>query len=162
MSDSVSKLKNNAQKDLTQAEEARGALQYMANNHNQAFTDTDKQGYASFVEQTGASVDEAKQQLADGKKNGASKSQIAALSQRVMDANKLQAGAQTVMGAINSGRVSQQALTAQQQIVQSVAQEQAQAEQEMSSLNQAAGNGETISRGTFNRVQSNLNASNQK
>lgn len=162
MSDSVSTLKNNAQKDLTQAEEARGALQYMANNHNQAFTDTDKQGYASFVEQTGASVDEAKQQLADGKKNGASKSQIAALSQRVMDANKLQAGAQTVMGAINSGRVSQQALTAQQQIVQSVAQEQAQAEQEMTSLNQAAGNGETISRGTFNRVQSNLNASNQK
>ncbi|MDU4468627.1 MAG: hypothetical protein E7I99_10195, partial [Streptococcus mitis] len=34
--------------------------------------------------------------------------------------------------------------------------------QEMANLNQASGNGETISRGTYNRAQSNLTASNQK
>lgn len=162
MAGSVNALKDSAQNDLTKAETARGALKYMANNHNQAFTGSDKEGYASFVEQAGTSVSEAKQQLAEGKKNGASKSQIASLSQRVMDANKMQASAQTVMDAINTGRVSDQALTAQQQIVQSVANEQSLAEQEMANLNQASGNGETISRGTYNRAQSNLTASNQK
>ena len=79
-----------------------------------------------------------------------------------MDANKLQAGAQTVMEAINSGHVSDQAITAQQQIVENVAQELGQAQQEMASLNQASGNGETISRGTFNRVQSNLDSASQR
>ncbi|HFO1542022.1 TPA: hypothetical protein ACHHIW_002704 [Staphylococcus aureus] len=162
MSDSVNVLKDNAQKDLSKAETAKGALAYMANNHNQAFTGTDKEDYASFVDQAGSSVNDAKQQLAESKKNGATKSQISALSQRVMDANKLQAGAQTVMEAINSGRVSDQAITAQQQIVQTVAEELSQAQQEMVSLNQASGNGETISRGTFNRVQSNLNSASQR
>lgn len=162
MSDSVNALKNNAQKDLSKAETARGALAYMANNHNQAFTGTDKEDYASFVDQVGSSVNDAKQQLAESKKNGATKSQISALSQRVMDANKLQAGAQTVMEAINSGHVSDQAITAQQQIVENVAQELGQAQQEMASLNQASGNGETISRGTFNRVQSNLDSASQR
>lgn len=162
MMDSISTMKADTQKDLNKAQEAKGALQYMYNNQNQAFTDQDKDAYASFVEQAGSGVNEAKQQLAEGKRNNASKSQVAALSQRVMDANKLQASAQTVMGAIQSGRVSDQALTAQQQIVQAVEQEQTQAQQDMANLNQAAGNGETISRATHHQTQSRLNSANQK
>lgn len=162
MSDSVTNLKNNAQSDLMKAEASKGALQYMANNHNQAFTDSDKENVASFTSGATQTVQDAKQELAQAKKGNASKAQVASLSQRVMDANKLQASAQTVMGAIESGRVSEQAITAQEQIVQSVASEQVQAQKEMASLNQAAGNGETISRGTYQRVQSNLSAANQK
>lgn len=158
----IETLKNIAQKDLTQAEATKGALQYMYNNHNQAFTDTDKENYAAFADSASASVNAAKQQLTDGKKNNASKSQIASLSQQLMDANKMQASAQTVMKAIDTGRVSSSTIAAQQQIVESLVSEQATAEKQMANLNHAAGNGETISRGMYNSVKSNLSAANQK
>lgn len=162
MSDSITKLRNYAQNDLSKAENARGALKYMSNNHNQAFTDTDKENISTFANDTSQNVEVAKQELDNAKKGNASKSYVASLSQRVMDANKLQASAQTVLGAIESGHVTDQAITAQEQIVASIANEKVQAEKEMANLNQASGNGETISRGVYHKAQSNLNTANQR
>ena len=161
MSGNIETLKNNANSELHQAEVEKGALEFMDNNDGKAFTPQDVSSFRDFADSTTGSVKSAQNALAQAKKRGASKSEVSTLSQNVMDANKMKAGAQTVMNAIASGRADSSSITAQEQIVENVMQQKQAAEQQMANINQATANGEIVSRDKYNSVRSNLDAATQ-
>lgn len=155
MSGNIESLQGQTRQELQNAEIARGALEFMSKNHNQAFTAEDSAGVSNFVDSAADHVQVAKSQLDQAKKSGATKKEISNLSQRVMDANKMKAGAETVMGAIESGVASSEAITAQEQIVSNVMEQKSQAEAQMADLQEASANG-TVSRESYQSARNNL------
>lgn len=157
MSNEIGSLSSATQQELQESEIASGALNFMQGNMNRAFTDEDLRNVNNYANSVGDRVKKAQAQYEQAKSNKASKSEIASLRDNYLQANKLNAGTQAVKSAIDSGRATEEAITAQKQIVDTVMAEKEQAYQQVQNLQEQVGNGISVSRSSMQSAQANYN-----
>ncbi|WP_341775908.1 hypothetical protein [Staphylococcus hyicus] len=157
MSNEISALSNATHQELQESEIASGALNFMQGNMNKAFTDDDLKNVNNYANSVGDRVKKAQAQYEQAKSNKASKSEIANFRDQYLQANKLNAGTQAVKSAIESGRATDEAITAQKQIVEAVMSEKEQASQQVENLQEQVGNGISVSRSAMQSAKANYN-----
>ena len=161
MSQSIEGLKSEANEQLSKAETAQGALNYMEDNGGKAFSDSDKNYQSGVISNAGKNIDDLKGQISKANKQGASADVKKGLNTKLQEAQSVKSGAETVMGAIASGKASQEAIAAQSQIVDSASNTLAQAESQVAQLKQRENAGEMIPREEMNNAQQNLRSASQ-
>lgn len=161
MSQNIEGLKSEANEQLSKAESAQGALNYMEDNGGKAFSDSDKNYQSGVISNAGKNIDDLKGQISQANKQGASADVKKGLNTKLQEAQSVKSGAETVMGAIDSGKASQEAIAAQSQIVDSASNTLAQAESQVAQLKQRENAGEMIPREEMNNAQQNLRSASQ-
>lgn len=151
ISPEIENLQSQAKSELHDAQTAQGALEFMAQNHNQAFTADDVGNFQSFADSASEQVQVAKNNLNQAKANKQPKAEISRLNEQLMNANRANASVQTVMSAIGSGTANAEAITAQEQIVQTAMDQQKQAQANLQNV-QAQAAGGNVSRSAYNQA----------
>lgn len=160
ISPEITDLQSQAQSELHDAQTAQGALEFMSQNHNQAFTADDVGNFQKFADSTSDQVQVAKSNLDQAKANKAPKSEISRLNEQLMNANRANASAQTVMSAIGSGTANAESITAQEQIVQSAIDQQQEAQSRLQNV-QAQAAGGNVSRSAYNQANNDAQVATQ-
>ncbi|MCD8845179.1 hypothetical protein [Staphylococcus gallinarum] len=153
-------LQSQAKSELHDAQTAQGALEFMSQNHNQAFTADDVGNFQKFADSSSEQVQVAKSNLEQAKANKQPKSEISRLNEQLMEANRANASAQTVMNAIGSGSANAEAITAQEQIVQTAMEQQKQAQASLQNV-QAQAAGGNVSRSAYNQANNDARIATQ-
>lgn len=160
ISPEIENLQSQAKSELHEAQTAQGALEFMSQNHNQAFTADDVGNFQKFADSSSDQVQVAKQNLEQAKANKQPKSEINRLNEQLMNANRANASAQTVMNAIGSGSANAEAITAQEQIVQTSMEQQKQAQASLQNV-QAQAAGGNVSRTAYNQASNDAKVATQ-
>lgn len=160
MNQEMGSLKSNANEQLANAEETKGALNYMSQNGGKAFSDSDKMHQSGLVSEADQSISNIKDQISNAQKSGESKEVKSGLNSRLKEAQQTKANAQTVMSAINSGRASKEAIASQAQVVDNAAGRVSQAEDKLAGLQERENSGQMVSRSDMNQAQQELKSAN--
>src|SRR5699024_3948199 len=152
MNQDIHSLKSNANEQLANAEETKGALNYMSQNGGKAFSDSDKMHQSGLVSDADQSISNIKEQISNAQKSGESKDVKSGLNSRIKEAQQTKANAQTVMSAINTGRASKEAIASQAQVVDSAAGRVSHTEDELDGLQEREMLGLVVTRSDRNPV----------
>ncbi len=151
---------NNTQGQIRELESQNGALEFMKTNGGQAFAESDIKAHDAKLQESASNVGALEQKYKEAQKQKNNKTQLSQLSQELNEAKAQQATLQTVMGSIQSGKFSNSAYQAQQQIVNEAYNGKEKAEQAIIDIQKRENSGELIDRSVMQEARSNVQKSN--
>lgn len=134
-------------------EQERLAAMERVNTHGGSFTQQDSSNVASSVKNATNEVANASSKLKQLESTGGSKADIRTARQNLTNAKANLSGAESVQQAVQTGKVTNQALSSQQQRVSQLETKANQAQQRLTKLKEQQANGVSISKGSIQEAQ---------